>query len=214
MEKNERIRAKTKILLESLVVFFVAISPFLYKLYEYLPLRPNGTVNIIGFIISPNGFPDAQTYLWFLTSKIVPLYLFLIWFLTSKDWWYHIILIPIAMYSFQLFEVIYDTDKVIDTKNILWLLPICMVVIPFVYLIRIKLYDKYVNGIDLEAMDAELKALKNKSAARDTLRNSESNSISTTQDSLALTSKITTKRLEQSIHQFKNQLNTLFKKDS
>jgi len=212
MEKNERTRAKTKILLESLVVFFVAISPFLYKLYEYLPLSSDGTVSIIGFIIKPNGFPDAQTYLWFLTSKVVPLYLFLIWFLTSRDWWYHIILIPISMYSFQLFEVIYDTDKVIDTKNILWLLPICMVVIPFVYFIRIKLYDKHVNGIDLEAMDAELKALKNKSAARET--NSINNDTSRTQDNLASTSKVTTKRLEQSIQQFKNQLNNLFKTDS
>ncbi|MDA8686530.1 hypothetical protein N9L94_05910, partial [Robiginitalea sp.] len=29
---------------------------------------------------------------------------------------------------------------------------------PFVYFIRIKIYDKYVHGIDLEAMDAELKS--------------------------------------------------------
>ena len=37
-----------------------------------------------------------------------------------------------------------------------------MVVIPFVYLIRIKLYDKYVNGIDLDAMESELNTLKEK----------------------------------------------------
>ncbi|WP_239530921.1 hypothetical protein [Muriicola jejuensis] len=37
-----------------------------------------------------------------------------------------------------------------------------MVVIPFVYFIRIKLYDKYVHGIDLEAMEAELQAFKEK----------------------------------------------------
>lgn len=64
------------------------------------------------------------------------------------------------MYAFQIFEVFYTDDKYVDTKNVLWLLPVCMVVIPFVYLIRIKLYDKYVHGIDLEAMDSELKTLK------------------------------------------------------
>ena len=64
------------------------------------------------------------------------------------------------MYSFQLFEVIFDSDDYVDTENIWWLIPICMVVIPFVYLIRIKLYDKYVHGIDMEAMDAELKTIK------------------------------------------------------
>jgi hypothetical protein len=36
------------------------------------------------------------------------------------------------------------------------------VVIPFVYFIRLKLFDKHVLGIDLEAMDRELKAYKEK----------------------------------------------------
>ena len=44
----------------------------------------------------------------------------------------------------------------------MWILPVCMVVIPFVYFIRLKLFDKYVHGIDLEAMNAELEYYKNK----------------------------------------------------
>ena len=98
----------------------------------------------------------------FFVSKFIPLYLLIIWFFTCKHWWYHILLIPICMYAFQLFEVIISPDLNIDTKNVLWLLPICMVVIPFVYFIRVKIYDKYVHGIDLEAMDAELQYYKNK----------------------------------------------------
>jgi len=138
----------------------IAISPFLYKLYEYLPINSDGSVSFLWFQIGSNGFEDASFYIWFLTSKIVPLYLLVIWFLTSRDWWYHIIIIPIAMFAFQLFEVIFDSDNNIDTENILWLLPLCMVVIPFVYFIRLKLYDKHVHGIDLEAMDTELQELK------------------------------------------------------
>jgi len=64
------------------------------------------------------------------------------------------------MYAFQIFEGVVSEDKYIDTENVMWLLPVCMVVIPVVYFIRIKLYDKYVHGIDLEAMDAELKTIK------------------------------------------------------
>jgi hypothetical protein len=56
----------------------------------------------------------------------------------------------------------FDSDDNIDTENIWWLIPICMIVVPFVYFIRIKLYDKYVHGIDLEAMEAELESLKQK----------------------------------------------------
>jgi hypothetical protein len=66
------------------------------------------------------------------------------------------------MFAFQLFEVLISPDSNIDTKNILWLLPICMLVIPFVYFIRVKIYDKYVHGIDLDALDAELQYYKNK----------------------------------------------------
>jgi len=66
------------------------------------------------------------------------------------------------MYSFQLFEVFFDSDDIIDTENIWWIIPICMITIPFVYFIRIKLYDKHVHGIDLEAIDAELEELKAK----------------------------------------------------
>lgn len=66
------------------------------------------------------------------------------------------------MYAFQLFEVVYSEDQFVDTDNIMWLLPVCMMVIPFVYLIRVKLYDKYVHGIDLAAMDAELQYYRDK----------------------------------------------------
>ncbi|WP_133644288.1 hypothetical protein [Zeaxanthinibacter enoshimensis] len=110
-------------------------------------------------------------FIWFMLGKVVPFYLLLIWFFTCKHWWYHIIIIPVLMYAFQIFEAFISDDKFIDTDNILWILPFCMIVIPFVYLIRIKLYDKYVHGIDLDAMDAELKALREKEADREAKKN-------------------------------------------
>lgn len=160
--KYKKQKAKKKIFLESILVFFIAISPFLYKVYEYLPINSDGSISLLWITLEPNGFEDASFYIWFLTTKIVPLYLLIFWFLTSRDWWYHIIIIPIAMYAFQLFEVIFDSDQQIETDNIWWLLPICLITIPFVYFIRIKLYDKHVHGIDLEAIDAELEELKKK----------------------------------------------------
>ncbi|MFS4491978.1 hypothetical protein [Maribacter sp. 2308TA10-17] len=161
--KENKAQAKRKIIVDTLMVFFVAISPFIFKLHEYLPSDPEATLSIFGFEIDKNGFQDISIYIWFLLGKIVPLYLLIIWFFTCKHWWYHIILIPTTMYAFQIFEGVFSEDKYIDTDNIFWLLPFCMVLIPFVYLIRIKLYDRYVHGIDLEAMEAELHSLKQKS---------------------------------------------------
>jgi len=186
INKVKRKKAKKKIFLESLLVFFIAISPFLYKIYEYLPYNQNDDAIILGLTLGNNGFPDTSTYLWYLTSKVVPLYLLIFWFLTSRDWWYHIIIIPIAMYAFQMFEVFYDSDNMIDTDNIWWLIPICMITIPFVYFIRIKLYDKYVNGIDLEAIEAELEELKAKGFNDDNTidTNSETEEISSISEEL------------------------------
>lgn len=169
---SEKNRVKRKIFIESLIVFFIAISPFLFKLYDYLPRDPEATINFLGREIGNGGFNDISVYFWFLSSKIIPLYLFIFWFFTSKNWWYHVLIIPIAMYAFQLFEVIFDSDYLIDTENIWWLLPVCMVVVPFVYFIRIKLYDKYVSGIDLEAMEAELHSLKQKQAKENNINKS------------------------------------------
>lgn len=160
--KSSKKRAKKKIIMESFIVFFIAVSPFLFKLYDYLPDNPEATVNILGVEVDNSGFHSVSVYFWFLLSKAIPLYLLIFWFFTAKNWWYHIIIIPIAMYAFQVFEVLFDSDDNIDTENIWWLLPVCMLVVPFVYLIRIRLYDRYVHGIDLDAMEVELHALKAK----------------------------------------------------
>ncbi len=155
-------KAKRRIFIDSLLIFFILGSPFIFKMHEYVSTDPEATFEFFGMTIDRNGFPNLNVFVWFMLGKIVPLYLLLIWFFTCKHWWYHIILIPVLMYAFQIFESLISTDDYIDTENILWLLPFCMIVIPFVYLIRVKLYDKYVHGIDLEAMDAELQYYRDK----------------------------------------------------
>ena len=184
-----------------------------YKIYDYLPYDSNDNASILGLIIGDNGFQDTQTFLWFLTSKIVPLYLLIFWFLTSRDWWYHIIIIPIAMYAFQLFEVFYDSDDIVDTDNIWWLIPICLITIPFVYFIRIKLYDKHVHGIDLEAIDAELEELKTKGIKSDSVTSSEE-SISNNEPleipslSEELNTKLSTGNIEHILKGFQERIQT------
>ncbi|WP_238719002.1 hypothetical protein [Pelagihabitans pacificus] len=66
------------------------------------------------------------------------------------------------MYAFQLYSVFSEDVKKIDENELLYLLMVSMVVIPVVYFIRVKLVDKYVHGIDLEAMEAELDSIRKK----------------------------------------------------
>ena len=163
VKQNNR-KARVRFITESILLMFIVLSPFIFKLHEYVSTDPEATINFLGIEITNNGFRNVNVYVWFLLGKFVPLYLLIIWFLTCKHWWYHLLLIPVCMYAFQIFEVVYSEDDFVDTENIMWILPVCMVVIPFVYFIRLKLYDKYVHGIDLELLNAELQWYKEKEA--------------------------------------------------
>ncbi len=206
---ESRKKARKRIIIESFLVVFVVLSPFFFKMHEYFSSDPEATINILGYIIDRNGFANLSIYAWFMLGKVVPLYLFVIWFFTCKHWWYHAILIPITMYAFQIFEVIFSDDRYVDTDNLLWLLPVCMVVIPIVYFIRIKLYDKYVHGIDLEAMEEELRVLKAKQGKQGVPPSDEEQQPQNTEFqtlSEKLDQKLSTQNLELGFKQFQHNL--------
>ncbi len=205
-------KARIRLIIETIAIALIIITPFIFMLHGYLSRDPEATLNIFGYVMDKNGFPNIRTYIWFLLSKIIPLYLLSIWFFSSKQWWYHTILIPMLMYAFQTFEVIFSTDDTVDTKNILWLLPVCMVVIPFVYFIRIKLYDRYVNGIDLEAMEAELASLKRKNRLNALKNDLEQSAQNQEYSSFFdwLDHKLSTRNLEITFRQFQNYLRERF----
>ncbi|MFD2585681.1 hypothetical protein ACFSQJ_01990 [Croceitalea marina] len=156
--------AQKRLIFEGFIALFVALSPILFYSYKYLPEQK--IIDFVFFNIGSNGFEDASTAIYFYLTKLIPLLLLIIWFVTSKQWWYHAILIPIAMYSFQLYSAVSNTGN-IDENEILYVVAVSMVIIPIVYFIRIKLVDKYVHGIDLKAMDTELQVLKAKQELRE-----------------------------------------------
>ena len=111
------------------------------------------------------------------------------------------------MYAFQIFEVIYSDDLYIETDNVLWLLPICMVIIPFVYFVRVKLYDKYVHGIDLEAMDLELKLYKEKQKQSGVVHPVTE---SLPEEDIDLSEEVSNKTLSKLFRQFQTSIKNLF----
>ena len=63
------------------------------------------------------------------------------------------------MYSFQLWGVINESNN-LDTLELVYIIPLMMILVPSVYLIRAKLFNK-ISGNDLEAFERELGANKN-----------------------------------------------------
>jgi magnesium-transporting ATPase (P-type) len=157
-QSNKKKKSRS-ILIGSIVAVVIALTPLIFYSYKFFP--SGSTLNLFFFTYESKYQLSIITVMWLFMAKFVPLVLLVLWFFTCKHWWYHVLLIPIAMYVFQVVSLIYE-DRFIDEVEIFWLLPIMTVVIPFVYFIRLKLFDKHVLGIDLEAMDRELKAYKEK----------------------------------------------------
>jgi hypothetical protein len=150
--KKSKKQGSKSLLTGSIVAIIIATTPYIFYLYQSFPDANTWET----FLFTFNSSESLYTIAWLLTGKVVPLILLVLWFFTCRDWWYHVILIPISMYAFQIFSVINDDIKFVDEVEIYWIIPIMMIIIPLVYFIRIKLFDKHVYGIDLEKIDAEL----------------------------------------------------------
>ena len=138
----------------SIVALTIAFSPYLFYIYEIFPSTPVWETSF--FTYESKYYENVLTAAWTYTSKLVPLILLLIWFFTCKHWWYHVILVPIVMYAYQLITAIYQDAYLnidpMDTNQLVYLAPFFIVILSIVYLIRIKIFDR-IYGIDLSEID-------------------------------------------------------------
>ena len=149
--KNRYKTDKKSLFIGGVVVFLIAITPFLFYLYESFPKTQVWETSLSNF---ETIFPSWYSFAWYFTGKAIPLHLLLLWFFTCKHWWHWIILIPIAMYAFQLWGVINESND-LDELELYYIIPLMMVLVPAVYLIRAKLFNK-VRGDDLQEFEEDL----------------------------------------------------------
>ena len=141
----------------SIIAIVIAFSPYIFYLYEIFPNGPVWETSF--FTYESKYYKDVLTAAWTYLGKITPLLLLLIWFFTCKHWWYHVILVPIAMYSFQIVAVVYDDVYLheqfyADSNQLIYLAPFFILILSVVYLIRIKIFDR-IYGIDLSEIERE-----------------------------------------------------------
>ena len=95
--------------------------------------------------------------MWIFTSKFIPLYLLFIWFFTCRHWWFHALLVPLAMYIYQIFDLLFQ-DQELDKFQLMYMIPIMAIVIPSIYLIRARIFNKMVDvSKSLEELEDEFK---------------------------------------------------------
>jgi len=144
------------LILGSVVATLIAITPFLFTLYESVP--DIKVWDTFLFTYNSNYYESANVAAWTLFGKIIPLYLLFIWFFTCRHWWFHALLVPIALYVYQIIGVLNDDLRFNDTNLFLYLLPAMAIVIPSIYLIRARMFNK-INDANktMEELEEEFK---------------------------------------------------------
>lgn len=135
-----------------IVVFLIAISPYLFYVYESFPNDYVWKTFLFELTLELNTW---YNFVWFMTNKIIPLYLLLIWFFTCKHWWHWIILLPITIYLFQTWGIV-NQSRNVDEVELIYMLPVMLVIVPAVYLIRAKVFYRF-KGDDLKDFEEDLK---------------------------------------------------------
>lgn len=145
-------QAKRNLVYGGAIVLLIAVMPFIFYSYENFP-SDSKTWETFLFTITTE-YNSIQHLAWYSIGKLVPILLLLVWFFTCKHWWHWILIVPIAMYSFQLLTIINQSNG-IDEVEIFYLIPLLLILVPTVYLIRAKLFAK-IRGNDLEQFEEEL----------------------------------------------------------
>ena len=136
---SERYGSKT-IIVGTIIGTIIAMTPFLFNLYQSVPKVKVWDTFL--FTYDSQYYENAKVVAWTLANQLIPLLLLFIWFFTCRHWWYHSILVPIAMYIYQAIETLNGDLDFTDQNLILYLLPIMAIVVPSIYLIRARMFNK------------------------------------------------------------------------
>lgn len=155
LSKKANLKDK-KFISGAVIATLIAITPYIFYLHESVP-----DVEVWDtFLGTYNSgyYSSAGIAVWVLLGKFVPLYLLFLWFFTCRHWWYHTLLVPISMYAYQIFDIISkDTDNM-DHGQLIYLIPVMAIIIPSIYLIRARIFNK-VNEANksMQELEDELK---------------------------------------------------------
>ncbi len=99
-EKNLNSLLKSRLKSDLVLAFTIFTVPFLLYTHLLFP-KESGTIYAFGLNYD-HGFDHHQTFVWFLSSTLVPISLYTIWFFTSGGWFKYF-LIPLIILNISQF---------------------------------------------------------------------------------------------------------------
>tara|TARA_R110002049_G_scaffold1804_5_gene13728 strand:+ start:2394 stop:2945 length:552 start_codon:yes stop_codon:yes gene_type:complete len=144
------------LIIGSVIATLISITPYLFYIYESVPSQK--VWNTFLFTYDSKYWEDVNYVAWILIGKLVPLYLLFLWFFTCRHWWFHALLVPITMYSYQIISFFNKDISYIDEFQLIYMIPVMAIVIPSIYLIRAQIFNK-INSANksLEELEEEFK---------------------------------------------------------
>lgn len=147
-----QVTGKKTFVLGGIIAIIIAISPYFFYAYESVPNQQ--IWDTFFFTYDSKYYESARVAIWTLSGKAIPLFFLLIWFFTCRHWWHHALIIPIAMYIFQIATILNDDLKYVDSFLFQYLIPVMAIVIPSIYLLRARIFNK-INTVDKTTQQLE-----------------------------------------------------------
>lgn len=145
-------RNSRNIIYGSFIGVFIAITPILFYSYSFIP--ETKVWDTFLFTYNSGYYGDVRTSFWIIMQKLIPALLLFVWFFTCRHWWYHAILVPIAMFVYQIVGAVNDDAIFFDNFDLMYMIPIMCIIIPSIYLIRARMFDK-INDADKTMQELE-----------------------------------------------------------
>lgn len=147
---------KRTLIIGSIISTIIASVPYLFYLHLSVPNQQ--VWHTFLFTYDSKSWGNANIGMWVFTGKAIPLLLLFIWFFTCRHWWYHVLIVPMAMYIYQIIDFFNPNVSYIDEFQLIYMVPIMAIVIPSIYLIRAKIFNK-INEANksLEELEEEFK---------------------------------------------------------
>lgn len=140
----------------SIVAVLIFLTPFLLYIHTFIPDNVENYNTVFG-VIKGGEFGLAQVFVYMAFNKFVPLFLLILLYITNKNWWSHVILIPIATYLLQLLNIVLGTGESVDEIEFIYIIPLIIIILTPLYYIR-KNLAIYLNALDLKKeMDSVIK---------------------------------------------------------
>lgn len=159
INKTSKNKSPNRSLLKgSAVALIIGLSPFIFYSYKGLPEGEIWETFLFNF--KSEYYKSIYIFGWVFMSKFLPFLLLCIWFLTCKHWWRHVIIIPVIMYVFQILTVLNDDLQYFDVVELWYVFPMMLIIVPFMYLIRAKLFEE-INDESLEEFEKRIGTKRN-----------------------------------------------------